>query len=192
MRSSALVALCAGCNLYFGSSPHDDAGTCVGNGGGTSGPDLRDPSTGACTQFSGCDSCGVCHGVDLPAWPPCNGPCDGLDEPACLANVQCHATYGARSGAFTACWNMIATHPDPNASCSTLDADACAEQHGCGSLMDDSTFIRCIALAGIDQGICYGSVTCTDAPPDCPPGTVAGIANSCWTGYCIPTTKCPD
>ncbi len=195
MRSIVAVVLVAGCNLYFGSSPPDpDAGTCAGEGSGSSGENLRDPSTGQCTLFPACAPCQVCNTVDIPAWPQCLGPCDGLAEQACLANAACHAAYvDAAGGPFLGCWN-VGPGSQPAASCNGLDAATCAAQHACASLLADGSFTRCVATPAPDgdPGICYGSVQCNDAPPDCPVGTVAGITNGCWSGYCIPTTKCPD
>ena len=212
-----LLVIASACNLY---------GIGGGGGGGTCPPgvtgihstetSLLDPSTGQCQMFAtGCDSqCGPCHNVDIPAWPQCDGGCTGLSESACLANAACHAAYedipsGSGSGSgnpaptFSACWNMIASQPNPSGSCVGLDADTCATQHQCGSLMlvetDVEHFESCFAVTGTgggcstqDPGICYGTVQCNDAPPACPPGSVAGITNGCWSGYCIPTTKCPD
>src|SRR2546430_11136804 len=40
------------------------------------------------------------------------------------------------------------------------------------------------------SGTCSGVVMCDLASPACPGGTPAGIANGCWTGYCIPTADC--
>ena len=202
MRSIAIVVMLAGCNLYLAGS-HESPDACVQQGSGSGPASLIDPSTGQCTTIQGwpCSTA-------FPEWPACSGPCNGLDEPSCLATAQCHAAYidttggsGSATRAYSACWNMIATQPNPNGACAGLDAETCALQHQCASLMliatDVEHFESCFAASGAgggctDPGICYGSVQCNDAPPACPVGTVAGIANGCWSGYCIPTTKCPD
>src|SRR5262245_32171458 len=41
-----------------------------------------------------------------------------------------------------------------------------------------------------DPGTCTGIVKCDALPPACPAGTKPGIANGCWTGYCIPEADC--
>ena len=33
---------------------------------------------------------------------------------------------------------------------------------------------------------------CTELPPDCPDDTIAGVADGCFTGYCIPFSECED
>jgi hypothetical protein len=33
-------------------------------------------------------------------------------------------------------------------------------------------------------------VWCFAQEPDCPSGTVPGIKDGCWTGYCIPFPQC--
>ena len=43
---------------------------------------------------------------------------------------------------------------------------------------------------GGGPGNCYGSVTCNSAPPQCPANTTPGVANGCYTGYCIPVSQC--
>ena len=200
MRSLlALVAL-AGCDLYLANASNTnevDAG-CGSGGSGSSGGVLRDPSTGTCQSFADCT-------INVPQWPKCDGPCEGLSECACLANKLCHAAYTPSSGSgapvFETCWDVGPDEPSPTAPCAGLDANACADEPTCASLMvvetDVEHFTSCFAAPTsptgcADPGICYGSVQCNDAPPACPVGTVAGITNGCWSGYCIPTTKCPD
>ena len=39
-------------------------------------------------------------------------------------------------------------------------------------------------------GNCYTLNVCEEEPPACPEGTLPGIANGCWTGYCIPLSAC--
>ncbi|MBK9071314.1 MAG: hypothetical protein IPL79_09975 [Myxococcales bacterium] len=42
----------------------------------------------------------------------------------------------------------------------------------------------------VEPGSCYGDVSCDGPPGDCPDGTLPGIADGCWTGYCIPLAAC--
>ena len=41
-----------------------------------------------------------------------------------------------------------------------------------------------------DPGTCYDPVACDALPPACPSGTIAGVTNGCWSGYCIPEAEC--
>jgi hypothetical protein len=41
-----------------------------------------------------------------------------------------------------------------------------------------------------DPGSCTGTISCNSAPPTCPANTTPGIANGCWSGYCIPNADC--
>jgi len=42
----------------------------------------------------------------------------------------------------------------------------------------------------LDPGDCDGEVLCDSIPPACPIGTVPGVRDGCWTGYCIPLWAC--
>ncbi|WAS93616.1 hypothetical protein [Nannocystis punicea] len=37
---------------------------------------------------------------------------------------------------------------------------------------------------------CSSEVACDSLPPDCPPGTLPGIADACWSGACVPAVSC--
>ena len=41
-----------------------------------------------------------------------------------------------------------------------------------------------------DPGKCYGEVLCDGPPPTCPPNTLPGVLDGCWSGYCIPVDDC--
>jgi hypothetical protein len=174
---------------------------------------MVDPSTGTCQSFPvySCSSPCQLPTVGLPAWGQCPSACTGLSESDCLALSSCHAAYtppasGRGAPTFLACWSLAPQCDGQTAqqpACSGLDATACAAQHWCGSLLavdsaGNDSFTSCFVVpvttggTGADPGICYGTVQCNDAPPACPVGTVAGITSGCWSGYCIPTTKCPD
>jgi len=43
-----------------------------------------------------------------------------------------------------------------------------------------------------DAGNCYEEALCDIVQPNCPDGTLPGIKNGCYTGYCIPVAECPD
>lgn len=52
--------------------------------------------------------------------------------------------------------------------------------------------VQCVPNGPLDPGACTGEVACDAIAPACPAGTVAGIRNGCWTGYCIPVAECGD
>ena len=44
----------------------------------------------------------------------------------------------------------------------------------------------------LDPGNCdEASVVCDAIGPACPTGTVQGVKNGCYSGYCIPISECP-
>jgi hypothetical protein len=44
---------------------------------------------------------------------------------------------------------------------------------------------------GIDPGTCDSrQIACDALPPSCPVGTVPGVRDACWTGFCIPLADC--
>lgn len=56
---------------------------------------------------------------------------------------------------------------------------------------DDRCYGYCVSdEVDPDPGNCYGEVTCLMDPPTCPDGTLPGIADQCYTGYCIPLGDC--
>ena len=48
--------------------------------------------------------------------------------------------------------------------------------------------VACVPIH--DPGTCTGPVACDALPPACPMGTLPGILNGCWSGYCIPLAAC--
>jgi hypothetical protein len=77
----------------------------------------------------------------------------------------------------------------PDQDCTTVDCGPgyqCVEQ--CNALVGPCQ-VQCVPVDH-DPGQCYGSVTCTSPPPLCPASTTPGVANGCYTGYCIPIAAC--
>ncbi|HTJ44257.1 MAG TPA: hypothetical protein VL463_19270 [Kofleriaceae bacterium] len=123
----------------------------------------------------------VCAGVDCGPGAHCEQQCypcdkanpnDGCmsscsavcvpDQDSC-ANVDCGPGYH--------CEETCKTCGDPNTPC----PDYCT--------------VSCVPDTS-DPGDCYGTVTCNSAPPACPADTTPGVANGCYTGYCIPISEC--
>lgn len=288
-----LILLCVvlgGCSLYTG----DDQHTCpplTDEGADIPAQGTRDPQTGTCVFESSCsDECpcpGVANdtaGIAAQEGGECNGPCNALDEAACVTTSTCHAAYtvqtsdnegGAPAQTFWGCWDITPQTPTYGGACANLSAFACAIDPGCGSVYtqdgsgntefsacvptgttgcdgitcatgshceqdceelppsDDCNALNCVSCGPTcvpddptcdltcdpgfecavlcndgsatnsvpscsqlcvptdqDVGSCTGSVTCNMAAPSCPPDTTPGIANGCYTGFCIPTSSC--
>jgi hypothetical protein len=179
-----LIALLAGCGLYW-NNPPPDAEICAGNGG-VGGEQLRDPNTGQCTEYTG-DYCGCLPCAEdppdpVPSWSQCAGPCEQLDETTCLATSSCHAAYTTsdtdliRSPAFWGCWEVEPTGP-LEGSCTGLDAYTCTAHDDCIGVYsptqdpsDPYQFSQCAPEPNA-QPACSTLATeaaCT-ARPDCDP-----------------------
>ena len=151
----------------------------------------------------------------LPPWGACSSAqCDFLDEAACNEQAGCQSAYvidpgldGPASPTFLACWPTAMAYDSlpplpPAPACSGLLADACVTRDDCrllyhyGQALDyGQEFASCIqepslAPPPLEIGLCYASSTCDLVAPLCPQGTLPGVAESCWTGYCIPVDAC--
>ncbi len=207
--SLAVLGL-SGCNIYGDdcedvyydqAEPQEyrnpDSGQCEIRGGGGGGyyQDCGDrilPANGAAAL------------EPVPDWPECSSHCDGLGEAGCLETDGCQAAYledtdcsGDDCTDFYACWTVNPVFVDDTA-CEELLAYECsarddcarvhqrAAQNGSGSDPNVGWFVEC-ASEDLEPawGACSGEVDCAEAGPDCPVGTVAGIKDGCFSGYCI-------
>jgi hypothetical protein len=78
----------------------------------------------------------------------------------------------------------------PDTACTNVD---CGPGYQCAVECTNNTCQTvCEPITG--PGDCTGAILCNAAPPACPTGTTPGIANGCYTGYCIPNIYCgsPD
>lgn len=191
-----------------------DTGLCqaLGGGGGGGG------GSGTCGDWGGAASQG--DALALPAWAECSTICDGLGEDACLGAEGCRAAYTTDCGpdalcdapalepAFLGCWG-IAPIGAPPSECAGLDAFSCSAQSDCVAVhytqeafpnpgdAPYGPFAYCGDEPGSDEpdpGSCTNDsdTMCDALPPECPPDTVPGIRDGCWTGYCIPVDQCED
>ncbi|MEO6775511.1 MAG: hypothetical protein ABI467_21295, partial [Kofleriaceae bacterium] len=75
----------------------------------------------------------------------------------------------------------------PDTGCDQID---CGAGYECVESCTGTTCGVACVPSGHDPGQCTGQLSCNHAPPTCPANTTAGIANGCWTGYCIPNAAC--
>ena len=187
----AILALTSACSLYTGSGDDQAQGGPTEN--------VIDPFTNQCETFP----LDVGSGSAAPDWAQCTSECSGLVEEACLITADCHVTY-ASTPAGTIFWlcDAIAPYNGDTSACSTLDAYGCSERDDCVATFHESgangpnpswSFESCAdeqSATGTGPGSCTGIVSCAGPEPICPSGTVAGIADDCYTGYCIPQSDC--
>jgi hypothetical protein len=217
--ATAFITLSStGCIIYFGDDDDDDC--LYGGGGAEPAPlpGVRNPVTGQCEYHygggggGGCDACGVCEPTSIdpagpvPSWGYCESACSYLDEATCLATAGCRAAYMDDFGYYE-CWAVDMSGP-VQGQCAGLDAwecsrhDDCVAWHTSSCSSDDPTdpsgdiacaigsFRECAAEPGADPGSCFGEVLCDALPPECPPDSIAGRRDGCWTGACILVEEC--
>lgn len=152
------------------------AGPWSGTGGGSPNDPMQPPPPPDMDCVATCvpDQNPTCETIDCGPGSHCEErcfPCDPMPGDTMCANtcdVQCV--------------------PDENPSCATVD---CAPNTICVEQCDPNRgcFPVCVPV-NPDPGSCTGDVYCFAMPPACPANTTPGIANGCWTGYCIPNAEC--
>ncbi|MEZ4404769.1 MAG: hypothetical protein R3B06_32565 [Kofleriaceae bacterium] len=167
------------------------SGTCAGF---DCGPDAHcEEQCHACDPLpdgTGCEN--ACQPFCVPN-PP--GQCDSTTcAPGSHCEVQCHpADPNNPMGPMDTCTATCV--PDPGAGCEAIDCapgshcvetclpQPCMDPAGCPDICRG----ECVSDG---PGQCQGVVVCDAIPPVCPAGTEPGVANGCWTGYCIPSDTC--
>ena len=165
-------------------------------------------------------ACGPCpageEGADLaqPSWGYCESECTGLDETTCQDTSGCRAVYidpcpegpCTAEPVFSECWSVDMTGPIQGA-CDGLGAYDCSRHDDCRAIHASScagdsdgfadpaclpaNFLRCAGEPDVTgPGNCYDPVTCDEVPPECPPETLPGVRDGCYTGFCIPLADC--
>ena len=202
--------------VYDPGQRNPDTGQCEyfggGGGGGGGGCDAcgNCPPLGEETDPPDGDAA---EPAPTPTWGYCESQCTGLDEATCIETSACRAIYvGGDTVTYADCWAVDQTGPIQGGGCDGLDATTCSMHDDCSAVhlpaCDDGSgaggaeapvdtcatpgvFGFCIAEgAGPVPGECEGEVTCDQIAPDCPDGTTPGIADGCYTGYCIPLEDC--
>jgi hypothetical protein len=154
------------------------------------------PPNADCTTTTGI-TFWTCGGTEQPTAE--GGDCWSLSAESCQQHDDCASTYlGGDTG--SASFNQCIPEPGVVAQCTLpcaygthceVTCPPCTDPNGACPQYCVET---CEPDATTGPGDCTGSITCNDAPPKCPQNTTAGIANGCWTGYCIPDAACgkPD
>lgn len=162
-----------------------------------------------------------CWGT-APSGPAQGGQCAEYGAYECSRHDDCKAIHSSLEaagegggfqhalGPFLFC--APERHTGDEVGC--YEGDACAEGYTCnaaeicreppGCWSDDASnddspggALPCDICYGYcvpddDPGSCVGDVGCRAAVPDCPPGTIPGVENGCWTGYCISFEDCDE
>jgi hypothetical protein len=143
-----------------------------------------------------------CWAIDQSG-PVQGGSCEGLEAQGCSRHDDCVAVHaegrGDRPGEFVACADELpaavscSSHADcqPGQHCNAeelcLPPPDCAPGEPCPQVCSG----YCVDNDG-SAGDCYAEVSCDRVAPACPEGTLAGVRDGCWTGYCVPQSHCPD
>lgn len=118
-----------------------------------------------------------------------------VPEPSPSCDLHCavgsHCEQQCVPGACTriTCPDTCAATCVPDNDCSTT---TCGQGYQCVEQCNEFNgpcSATCVPT-GTDPGTCGGSVTCDITAPSCPANTTAGVANGCWTGFCIPNADC--
>ncbi len=137
--------------------------------------------------------------------------CDTLYAETCTMRDDCSPLY-ANSWSYA---RESPPEPQPQRSFLSCRAEVatagCYSDDDCGEGFDCTADTECLPPPGCGPGmdcpaVCYGTCVaseppplpgncytlnvCEEEPPACPEGTLPGIANGCWTGYCIPLSAC--
>jgi hypothetical protein len=188
MRGLAVLALLAGCKLYWTGNGDD---VVCNAAEAPPGEELRNPQTGMCQTFQTGGGCGPCEpcGIDevaIPNWPQCFGACDSLQETDCLVANDCHAAYDdlGTATSFIACWDTetaFGTRPTVTQDdCTMQPAEICVFRTDCISVYLAGQFEKCLAEPAL---------VCATA---CGVGThcESSCANNACQAICAPDDLC--
>jgi len=189
-----------------GSCEALDESTCLATSGCRAAY-FDDAGSGSTTTFRACWE-------TAPSGPIEGGDCTTLDAYGCSRHDDCIALYSSSGPNFDRCAaepvGNVCDRVDilcPNgahceqqctsATCTptcvadtTCDQTTCPAGETCIEQCTSGTCGPTCVTTSTSPGSCTGTVTCAVATPACPSGTVPGIDNGCYTGFCIPTWAC--
>ena len=167
-----------------------DWGICYGSCSGLSEAQcLASPSCHAAYEDSPTPSPTFSACWDLPSSGAITGACAGLDAQTCSEHTDCVSlmTSPVNSGPgyvekFESCQN------EPGAV-KLCGGTTCATGSEC--VVTPTMPMTEVCEPAATAGTCDAAV-CASPPPGCPTGTTPGVANGCYTNYCIPNDwHCP-
>ena len=124
-----------------------------------------------------------------PIEPTVHGDCTALDASDCVVDPTCASFYTESTNGteFDHCAAAAPALTCADLSCGS--GSTCIIECPLCATGDCSCTPACVTDPH-DPGDCYDTVTCNLVAPACPDGTLPGIVNGCWSGYCIPTAEC--
>jgi hypothetical protein len=137
---------------------------------------------------NGCEAvdCGPGYHCELQCYPcdpvdPDDGSCDYPCEVTCVPDSPNTCSDGMECPPGSHCVEVCnGGGTDPGGGGGGCTPEECYPEYCWSECVDDTP----------DPGTCDGDVYCDALPPACPDGTVPGISNGCWSGYCIPVEDC--
>jgi hypothetical protein len=122
---------------------------------------------------------------ELPPSGAVTGACTNLDAQTCSEHTDCISLY---TGPVNQPANFVPSFESCAAEPTNLCGGVtCAAGGECVVTPAMPSTAQCISVA--TAGSCTAP-TCALPAPGCPTGTTPGVANGCYTNYCIPNSEC--
>lgn len=151
----------------------------------------------ACSGHLGCSAWYTARGATPIAFDHCGDapPKTACEWAVCEPDKQCTQDC-------TPCDPSVGASCEPRCEATCVAAQGCDElacslgdvcRETClrwGPQYPSQCFASCHPFEVGSPGLCDGPITCAASPPACPAGTIAGRADGCYTGFCIPATAC--
>ena len=169
----------AGCHGYFSGAFCPPNADCI--------------STEPTTFFA-------CGAVGEPISTTSGTACEELDAASCAGSDACQTYLWPTYSGTALTYQFSSCQPEPLPATCWVSSECgpgydCLNEGGqtpnhdlCDNIFCDVPG-TCIPIA-TGPGSCEGEVTCRLWVPTCPQGTVPGIADGCYTSYCIPSDQC--